>query len=142
LYNDALRYFDQLYIHTIVAEPHQPTEADYQALLTSITAGSVTGPDAISLLPRFSHISGADLEAHYVPQHVITFVEQNRESLQRAARDQVAGLSSTADAQPDDLGMSSKNSSFPSALESVLGSFSQVSHWCYSCWRLGVKFAA
>ena len=42
----------------------------------------------MSILPRFSHTSGAELEAHRVPQHVITFVEQNREHLQRAAQDQ------------------------------------------------------
>ena len=41
----------------------------------------------MSILPRFSHTSGADLEAHRVPQHVIAFVEQNRKQLQRAAQD-------------------------------------------------------
>jgi len=107
LYNDVLRHFDQVYINSIVArlrrsqasgqlppqppqpqaQPHQPTEADYQALLASI----ISEPFAMktmSILPRFSRTSGAELEAHHVPQHVITFVEQNREQLQRAARDQ------------------------------------------------------
>jgi hypothetical protein len=54
--------------------------------------------ETMSILPRFSHTSGAELEAHHVPQHVITFVEQNREHLQRAAQDQNgfrAGLTST-----------------------------------------------
>jgi hypothetical protein len=53
--------------------------------------------EAMSILPRFSHTSGADLEAHHVPQHVIAFVEQNRDHLQRAAQDQNgfrAGLTS------------------------------------------------
>ena len=71
------------------APPHQPTEADYQALLASVTSEpSTLNSDAMSILPRFSHTSGADLEAHRVPQHVIAFVEQNREHLQRAAQDQ------------------------------------------------------
>jgi hypothetical protein len=53
--------------------------------------------ETMGILPRFSHTSGAELEAHHVPQHVITFVEQNREHLQRAAQDQNgfrAGLTS------------------------------------------------
>ena len=71
------------------AQPHQPTDADYQALLASISSESpALTPEAMSILPRFSHMSGADLEAHRVPQHVIAFVEQNREQLQRAAQDQ------------------------------------------------------
>jgi hypothetical protein len=52
----------------------------------------------MSILPRFSHTSVPDLEAHRVPQHVVAFVEQNREHLQRAAQDQNgfrAGLTST-----------------------------------------------
>jgi hypothetical protein len=60
--------------------------------------------ETMSILPRFSHTSGAELEAHHVPQHVITFVEQNREHLQRAAQDQNgfrAGLTSTKNAPPD-----------------------------------------
>jgi hypothetical protein len=40
------------------------------------------------LLPWFSHTSGADLDVHRVPQHVIAFVEQNRDQLWRAAQDQ------------------------------------------------------
>ena len=118
LYNDVLRHFDQVYIQSIIArlrtqasgqlpaqppqpqaQPHQPTEADYQALLGSITSeSSVMNSEAMSILPRFSHTSGADLEAHHVPPHVIAFVEQNREQLQRAAQDQNgfrAGLTST-----------------------------------------------
>jgi len=58
----------------------------------------------MSILPRFSHTSGADLEAHRVPQHVIGFVEQNREQLQRAAQDQSgfrAGITSTKNAPLD-----------------------------------------
>ena len=46
--------------------------------------------EAMSILPRFSHTSSADLEARpsHVPPHVIVFVEQNQEHLQRAAQDQ------------------------------------------------------
>ena len=54
--------------------------------------------ETMSILPRFSHTSGAELEAHRVPQHVITFVEQGQEHLQRLAQDQNgfrAGLTST-----------------------------------------------
>ena len=117
LYNEVLRHFDQVYISSVIArlrtqasgqlpaqppqpqaQPHQPTEADYQALLGSITSeSSVMNSEAMSILPRFSHTSGADLEAHHVPPHVIAFVEQNREHLQRAAQDQNgfrAGLTS------------------------------------------------
>jgi len=87
------------------AQSHQPTEADYQALLTSISSESlVITPEAMSILPRFSHTSGAELEAHRVPQHVIAFVEQNREQLQRAAQDQSgfrAGIRSTKNAPLD-----------------------------------------
>jgi hypothetical protein len=53
---------------------------------------------AMSILPRFAHASGSDLEAHHIPQHVIAFVEQNRENLHRAAQDLNgfrAGLTST-----------------------------------------------
>ena len=60
--------------------------------------------EVMDILPRFSHTSGADLEAHHVPQHVITFVEQNRDHLQRAAQDQNgfrAGLTSTKNAPLD-----------------------------------------
>jgi hypothetical protein len=54
--------------------------------------------EMMGILPRFSHMSGAELVAHHVPQIVITFVEQNREHIQRAAQDQNrfrAGLTST-----------------------------------------------
>ncbi|KAH9958569.1 hypothetical protein BC827DRAFT_554734 [Russula dissimulans] len=109
LYHDVLRPFDQAYIASVIArlknsqaagqippqptqpqaQPHQPTESDYQALLDSVTSEpSVMNSEAMSILPRFSHTSGADLEAHRVPQHVIAFVEQNREHLQRTAQDQ------------------------------------------------------
>jgi hypothetical protein len=60
--------------------------------------------ETMSILPRFSHTSGAELEAHRVPQHVITFMEQNREHLQRVAQDQNgfrAGLTSTKNAPLD-----------------------------------------
>ena len=43
-------------------------------------------PEAMSILPRFSHTSGADLEAHRVPSRIISFVEQHRDHLQRAAQ--------------------------------------------------------
>jgi len=122
LYNAVLRQFDQAYISSIVArirassqivsqapqpqaQPHQPTEADYQALLASISSESpAITPEAMSILPRFSHAPGADLEAHRVPQHVIGFIEQNREQLQRAAQDQSgfrAGIPSTKNASLD-----------------------------------------
>jgi hypothetical protein len=116
LYTEVLRHFDQAYINSVVArmrasgqipsqppqpqaQQHQPTEADYQALLTTITSeSSLMTSEAMSILPRFSHTSGAELEAHRVPQHVIAFIEQNREHLQRTAQDQSgfrAGLTST-----------------------------------------------
>ncbi|KAI9440238.1 hypothetical protein BJY52DRAFT_131749 [Lactarius psammicola] len=119
LYNDTLRHFEQAYINNVIArlrssqalsqasaqasqqqaQPHQPTDADYQALLASIPSGSsVMTADAMSILPRFSHTSGAELEAHHVPSHIVAFVEQHRDNLQRAAQDQNgfrAGLTST-----------------------------------------------
>ena len=118
LYNSVLRQFDQAYISSIVArirasiqiasqapQSHQPTEVDYQALLASTSSESpAITPEATSILPRFSHTSGADLEAHLVPQHVIAFIEQNREQLQRAAQDQSgfrAGITSTENAPLD-----------------------------------------
>ncbi|KAF8274792.1 hypothetical protein EI94DRAFT_1561254, partial [Lactarius quietus] len=87
LYNDALRHFEQAYISN--AQPHQPTDADYQALLANIPQdGSAMPPNAMGILPRFSHTSGADLEAHRVPPHIVAFVEQHRDHLRRAAQDQ------------------------------------------------------
>ena len=122
-YSEVLRHFDQVYISSIVArlrtqalgqlpqppqpqaQPHHPTDADYQALLASITSEtSVINTETMSILQRFSHTSGAELEAHHVPQHVITFVEQNREHLQQAAQDQngfCAGLTSTKNTPVD-----------------------------------------
>jgi hypothetical protein len=100
LYNDVLRQFDQVYISDIT-----PTNADYLALLASIPSGSsAMNGEVMGILPRFSHTYGADLEAHHVPQHVITFVEQNREHLQRAAQGMSgfrAGLTFTKNAPPD-----------------------------------------
>ena len=58
----------------------------------------------MSILPRFSHTSGAELEAHHVPQHIITFVEQKleRHYTTNAAQDQ-NGLRfpSAGDIHPD-----------------------------------------
>jgi hypothetical protein len=110
LYNDALRHFEQAYINNVLArlrnsqamsqmsaqpaqqqqqQPHQPTEADYQALLASIPQdSSAMTSEVMSTLPRFSHTSGADLEAHRVPPQIVAFVEQHRDQLQRAAQDQ------------------------------------------------------
>ncbi|KAI9512947.1 hypothetical protein F5148DRAFT_559957 [Russula earlei] len=121
IYAEVLRHFDQAYIDCVItrlknsqtsgpmpqipqsaqtqALPHQTMKADYQALfLASITSkSSVMNSDVMSILPRFSHTYGADLEARRVPQHVIASVEQNREHLQRAAQGQKgfrAGLTS------------------------------------------------
>ena len=80
LYGAVLRQFDQAYISSIVArirassqmasqapqpqtQPHQPTEADYQALLASISLESpAITPEAISILPQFLHTSDAECE--------------------------------------------------------------------------------
>ena len=121
--NSTVRHFNQVYVSSIIArlrmqalgqlpqplqpqvQPHQPTEADYQVLLASITSEtSVINTETMSILPWFSHTSGAELEVYHVPQYVITFVEQNREHLQRAAQDQNgfhAGLTSTKNAPID-----------------------------------------
>jgi len=61
----------------------------------------------MSILPWFLHTSGADLEVHHVPQHVVGFVEQNREQFQCAAQDQSgfrAGITSTKTAPLDHQG--------------------------------------
>ncbi|KAI0297271.1 hypothetical protein B0F90DRAFT_1740642 [Multifurca ochricompacta] len=122
LYSDSLRHFDHAYLNSVLSrirslgqvpsqppqqqvQPYQPTEADYQSLLANIPSDSpIVSPQAMSILPRFSHTSGAELEAHHVPQHVIKFVEQHREHLQRTAQDQNgfrAGLTSTKNPQLD-----------------------------------------
>ena len=97
LYNEALRHFEQAYINNIIARLRrsqglslsaQPTEADYQALLASIPDSNAITPEVMSMLPWFSQTSGADLEAHRVPPHIVAFVEQRRDQLQRAAHDQ------------------------------------------------------
>ena len=97
-------------------QPHQPTDADYQALLTNIPQGSsAMTPEAMSILPRFSHTSGAELEAHSVPRHIVEFVEQHRDNLQRAAQDQNgfrAGLTSTKNLPPDNRTQINQASAF------------------------------
>jgi len=121
--------FDQAYISSIVArirassqialqapqlqvQPHQPTEAEYQALLASISLESpAITPKAMSILPQFLHMSVADLEAHCVPQHIVGFVEQNREQFQHAVQDQTgfcAGITSTKTAPLDHWGQVNK----------------------------------
>lgn len=107
LYQDTLRHFDQAYsrgiinqlehLHTTSQRPspdqpeaplqrqyqplvYQPTEADYQALL-STTAALDFFEEAKNILPLFCDVSAAELEAHRVPQHVIAYVEHNREYL-------------------------------------------------------------
>jgi hypothetical protein len=68
-------------------QPYRPTEADYQALLVSVSPESpVITPGTMSILPRFSDACVAELAAHRVPQHIIAFVEQNRGHLKRAAQ--------------------------------------------------------
>ena len=125
LYNDALRHFEQAYINNVLArlrssqalsqmpaqpaqqqpQPLQPIESDYQTLLASIPQDSNTiTSEVMSILPRFSHTSGADLEAHRVPPHIVAFVEQRRDQLQRAAQDQNGfrtGLTSNKNLPPD-----------------------------------------
>ena len=80
-------------------QSHPPTDADYQALIACMPQDtSAVTPEAMSILPRFSHTSGAELEAHRVPPHIVSFVEQHRDHLQRTAQDQNgfrAGLTST-----------------------------------------------
>ena len=109
LYHEALHHFEQAYVNNVLArlrssaQPLQPI--DYQALLASIPQDSnqIT-PEVLTILPRFSQTSGADLEAHRVPPHIIAFVEQHRDQLQRAAQDQSGfrtGLTSTRNLPPD-----------------------------------------
>ena len=109
LYNDVLRQFDQAYISCVVRrfgassqmapQPYRPTEADYQALLVSVSPESpIITPGTMNILPRFSDVCVAELAARHVPQHIIAFVEHNRGQLKRAAQDQdgyLAGLIST-----------------------------------------------
>jgi hypothetical protein len=124
LYRDSLRHFDQAYIDSIItrlrssqglssvssqppqtqAQPHKPTDADYQALLAITPESSLMISEAISVLPRFAHTSGTELEAHSVPLHVIALVEQHRDHLQLTDQDQNgfrAGLTSTKVPQLD-----------------------------------------
>ncbi|KAI9434182.1 hypothetical protein H4582DRAFT_1981117 [Lactarius indigo] len=116
IYNDYLRHFEQAYINNVLArlrssyassqgstqpsqqqaQTHQPTDADYQALLASIPSdSSVMTAEAMGLLPLFSHASRADLEAHRVPSPIVAFVEKHRDHLQRAAQDQNGPLRTT-----------------------------------------------
>ncbi|KAH9972704.1 hypothetical protein BGW80DRAFT_339639 [Lactifluus volemus] len=86
------------------AQPHQPTEAEYQALLSTTSESSLIAAHSLSILPRFAHTSGVDIEAHRIPQHTIAFVEQNRDHLQRTAQDKNgfrAALTSTKAPQLD-----------------------------------------
>ncbi|KAH9029867.1 hypothetical protein EDB85DRAFT_1813918, partial [Lactarius pseudohatsudake] len=92
LYNYSLRHFEQAYLNDAIARlriSHQPRDADYQALLANIPSdASAMTPEVMSILPRFSHTSGAELLGHRVPPHIVAFVEQHRDNLQRAAQDQ------------------------------------------------------
>lgn len=136
LYHDSLRHFEQAYINNFLtrlrnsqalgqvsaqpsqqqAQAHQPTDADYQALLASIQSEpSVVNAEAMSILPRFSHTSGADLEARRVPPHIVAFVEQHRDNLQRAAQGQNefrAGLTSTKNLPLDNRAQINQASAF------------------------------
>ena len=144
LYNEALRHFEQAYINNVLArlrssqalsqmsaqpaqqqpQPLQPIEADYQALLASIPQESnAITPEVMSILPRFSHTSGADLEAHRVPPHIVAFVEQRRDQLQRAAQDQNGfrtGLTSTKNLPPDNRTQINQAAAFQGRVASQL----------------------
>ena len=127
LYNDVLRQFDQAYISSIVRRmkassqmdplPYQPTEADYQALLASISPESpIMTPETMSILPRFSDACVAELAANRVPEHIIAFVEQNRGHLKRAAQDQNgyrAGLITTRNTTFDNRTQVNQGSALP-----------------------------
>src|SRR6267154_1936639 len=70
---------------------YQPTEVDYQALSATIAASEssasvMTIEEAKNILLRFCDVSAAELEAHRVPQHVIAYVEHNREHLKWLAQ--------------------------------------------------------
>lgn len=81
---------------------YPPVAPDYTRPCTA--AYPVMNTETMSILPRFSHTSGAEVEASRVPQHVITFVVQNREHSQRAAQEKNkfrAGLTSTKNAPLD-----------------------------------------
>jgi hypothetical protein len=116
LYQDTLRHFDQAYSRGSINQPeyshttgqrfspaqpqalqrhyqplaYQPTEADYQALLATIAASEsssvMTFEEAKNILLRFYDVSAAELEAHRVPQHVIGYIEHNREYLKWLAQ--------------------------------------------------------
>ena len=124
LYNEALRHFEKAYINNRLRnsqalsqmsaqpaqqqqqhQPLQPIESDCQTLLASILQDSnqITS-EVLSILPWFSHMFGADSEAHRVPPHIVAFVEQRRDQLQRAAQDQNGfrtGLTYTKNLPPD-----------------------------------------
>jgi hypothetical protein len=99
LYIGVLRHFDQIYLSSIVSRlrylresgqlpPSQelrlePTETDYQELFASINSDTyVISTKTMGILLRFYDTPVAELEAHHVPQRIITYVEMNREYLQ------------------------------------------------------------
>jgi len=116
LYQDTLRHFDETYsrgiinqlecLHTTGQRPcqaqpralqrhypplaYQPTGFDYQALLATIAASEsssvMTFDKTKNILFRFCDVSATELEAHRVPQHVIAYVEHNREHLKWLAQ--------------------------------------------------------
>jgi hypothetical protein len=108
LYQETLRYFDEACNRGIIsqmrnsqpnqvpslhpqpsAQPpaHEPTEADYQALLANtISESSLMTFEAMSILPRFWNVGHAELEAHGVPQRLIGLIEQNRDQLKLLAQ--------------------------------------------------------
>lgn len=106
LYQDTLRHFDQVYSRDIINQPEdlhttgqrlspvqpqvlqadRPTEAYYQTLLSPESSSVMTFEEAKSILPRFYDVSVAELEAHGAPQHVIAYIEPNREYLKWLAQ--------------------------------------------------------
>ncbi|KAH9958560.1 hypothetical protein BC827DRAFT_554296 [Russula dissimulans] len=100
LYDDFLRHFDQAYVTKLIPrleslqtadqvliqplqpQVHQPTESDYQVILTSITSDlSLLTSEVMSILPQFASTSCVEFEAHRVLSRVLSHVLRLRRQL-------------------------------------------------------------
>jgi len=100
LSDDFLRHFDKAYVTNLVPrlkslqmadqvlnqplqiQAHQPTESDYQAILTGITSDlSLLTSEVMSILPQFASTSCVEFKVQDVLQRVLSHVLHLRQHL-------------------------------------------------------------
>jgi len=98
LYDDFLRHFDKAYVTNLIprlkslqmadqvlfqhlqSQAHQPTESDYQVILTGITSDlSLLTSEVMSILPQFANTSCVEFEVQDVLLRVLLHVSHLRQ---------------------------------------------------------------